>query len=443
MIFGFVLFTALTLPFAGSPTLSPERMNASEPAELPRTAGLGADDCLPKDPPPPVVKIKVRVPACANPGQNIEYRICVENCSTSEAHHVIVKNALPSNAKFVKADPEPSKIGAELQWNLGTVGGGAVREIILVLMPTNKEDVKNCARVQFEHGQCVTTRLSALPPGVTIPGSKPPVITTVPEVVRPEDMPVLELVVGGPKEQYANLQAKYEITLTNKGKTRATNTQVNVRVPDKLKVVKASDPGVAVENVVVWNLGHLEPGASKLLVLTLRTTDKGEFCFQTTAKADLGVAKDVEFCTKFAGASAMSVEMFGREGAVFVGNKTSYPVTIVSQASEPLTNIELKAFVPDTLKLERANAAFDELEAVKGGKWIKFKKLPKIEGGAQASYEIFVEALQAGVTRFHIEVMADQLDSGLPVIEQEITNIVDDRDKVQIKELSRKKSTAQ
>ena len=444
MNFGFVLFTALTLPFASSRSLFPERMNASEPTELPKTAAFGVDDCLPKDPPPPVVKIKVRVPACANPSQNIEYRICVENCSTSEAHHVIVKNALPSNAKFVKADPEPTKQGPELQWNLGTVGGGAVREIILVLQPTNKEDVKNCARVQFEHGQCVTTRLSALPsgsglPGSGPPGSRPPVITTVPEAVRPEDLPVLELVIGGPKEQYANLLAKYEITLTNKGKTRATNTQVNTRVPDKLKVVKASDPGVAVENVVVWNLGHLEPGASKLLVLTLRATDKGEFCFQTTAKADVGAAKDVEFCTKFAGASAMSVEMFGREGAVFVGNKTSYPVNIVSQASEPLTNVELRAFVPDALKLERANAAFDELEPVKGGKWIKFKKLPKIEGGAQASYEIFVEALQAGVTRFHIEVTADQLDSGLPVIEQEITNIVDDRAKVQIKELSRTK----
>lgn len=57
---------------------------------------------------------------------------------------------------------------------------------------------------------------------------------------------------------------------------------------------------------------------------------------------------------------------------------------------------------------------------------------------AQTRYEISVEALKAGVTHFHIEVLADQLESG-PVVEQEITNIVDDREKVKIKELSRTK----
>ena len=50
------------------------------------------------------------------------------------------------------------------------------------------------------------------------------------------------------------------------------------------------------------------------------------------------------------------------------------------------------------------------------------------------------EAVKAGVTRFHIEVRADQLEVGAgPVIEQEITNIVDDRDRLKVKELSRTK----
>src|SRR5262249_62229725 len=42
----------------------------------------------PADPPTPVVTVKVRVPACAAPGQELEYRIFVENCSPAEAHHV-------------------------------------------------------------------------------------------------------------------------------------------------------------------------------------------------------------------------------------------------------------------------------------------------------------------------------------------------------------------
>jgi uncharacterized repeat protein (TIGR01451 family) len=100
----------------------------------------------PPDPPTPVVKIRVRVPACALPGRAIEYRICVENCSPAEAHHVVVKNPLPANARFIKADPEPARLVPEVQWHLGTVGGGATREIVLWLMPTDCEEVKNCAR---------------------------------------------------------------------------------------------------------------------------------------------------------------------------------------------------------------------------------------------------------------------------------------------------------
>ena len=424
VIFGFALFTATMLPFSMS----------SEGTVV------NPDDCLPKFPPPPVVKLKVHVAAHAEPGHPIEYRICVENCSTAEAHHVIVKNALPGNVKFIKADPEPTKQGPELQWNLGTVGGGAVREIILVLQPTNKEDVKNCVRVQFEHGICLTTRLSALPPGLRGPDGRPPIIKTIPESVRAEDLPVFDLVVNGPKEQFANLPAKYHLTLTNKGKTKALNAQLFVRLPDKLKAIKASKPGIAVENVVAWILGPIEPGASRILELTVRPTDKGEHCFKVTAKADMIAEKEWDVCTNFTGSSAMAVEMYGRKNALFIGDKTVYPVEIISQGSEPLTNIKVQVLIPDAMKLEKTvPPLFEKREPIKGGELIEFKVLPKIDGGAQVTYEIHVEAVRAGITRFQARVTADQLDPNRPVEEQEITNIVDDRDNVKVKELSRTK----
>jgi len=426
VLLGFGLFIFIAASFSTAGMLG-ERMDASEHDVVARPA----DDCLPKDPPPPVVKIKVRVPACTEPGRGIEYRICVENCSISEAHHVTVKNSLPANAKFVKADPEPSKQGPELQWNLGTIGGGAVREIILVLAPTNKEDVKNCARVQFEHGQCVVTRQALSP------GDRPPIISVIPDTPRPEDMPVLDLEVMGPKERQTNLDAKYFIVVTNKGKTKATNLQVSARLPNALKFKKASEPGVAAENIVAWNLGHLEPGARRVLDLTLQAVEKGTHSFKVTAEADLGLRKEVEFATTFAGVSAISIEMFDSVDPVFLGEKTSYPVVIKNQGSEPIANVRLKAFVRDSFKLERTNPPLlEKREPIKEGEWIEFKVLPTIDVGAQVKYEIFVEAAKGGVTLFHIEVTADAFESG-KVIEQELTTVVDDREKLKLKELSR------
>src|SRR5262245_35586752 len=53
------------------------------------------------DPPAPQVTIRVRVPARVTIGQEIEYRISVENTSRAPAHHVVVRNPLPVGARFV------------------------------------------------------------------------------------------------------------------------------------------------------------------------------------------------------------------------------------------------------------------------------------------------------------------------------------------------------
>src|SRR5438034_4346803 len=38
-----------------------------------------------------------------------------------------------------------------------------------IVLPIGTDDIKNCVRVQYEHGQCVTTRLAHLPPGMQPP----------------------------------------------------------------------------------------------------------------------------------------------------------------------------------------------------------------------------------------------------------------------------------
>src|SRR5262249_51485446 len=97
---------------------------------------VAAGTYCPVDPPAPVASIKVRVPACAAPGEDLEYRIHVENHGKMPAHHVIVRNPLPANATFVRADPPPSGSDPVLEWRLGTVDGCVCRDIVLVLKPT-------------------------------------------------------------------------------------------------------------------------------------------------------------------------------------------------------------------------------------------------------------------------------------------------------------------
>ena len=121
------------------------------------------------DPATPTLSIRVRVNAVASSGQDLEYRIYVENHSQAAAHHVTVRDPVPANAKFIRANPAPTQQTPELVWRLGTVQPGVCREILLVLQPTGEGDVRNCARLQYEHGQCVVTRVTREQPARVTP----------------------------------------------------------------------------------------------------------------------------------------------------------------------------------------------------------------------------------------------------------------------------------
>src|SRR5262249_19604516 len=170
---------------------APQPIILTPPAPLP----ISPPEVNREDPPTPIVAIRVRVPASAAAGQDLEYHICVENLSAAPAHHVIVRNPLPANARYVRANPEPSAKEPELVWNLGTLEACGCREIVLVLSPTGTGDVLDCARVQFEHGQCVTTH-----------------------IVRP----AINVRKAGPTQAVVNAALNYQLTVTNTGGTELT-----------------------------------------------------------------------------------------------------------------------------------------------------------------------------------------------------------------------------
>jgi uncharacterized repeat protein (TIGR01451 family) len=314
--------------------------------------------------------------------------------------------------------------------------------VILLLQPTNSEDVKNCTRIQFEFGQCVTTRLAGLAPGVPVPPGKQPLETKEPPKLAPEDQPKLALAIEGPKQQYVNLGSHYFVTVTNKGKTKAGNLLVSCALPEQTKFVRASENAKYAQGQVAWVLGDLEPGGQRTVDLVVKALVEGNYCVRATARADLGATAASETCTQFLGVSALHVEMADRHDPLIVGGKTSYPILIRNPGSGPVTNLRLKALIPTSFQLLDVKGPTRALPAEKGapGQWVEMAPLGKLEPMASQSYEIFVEARRAGATRIRVEVSADQLERG-PVIEEESTTLFEDEIPIKIKPMSRARTT--
>jgi len=378
----------------------------------------------PPDPPAPVVTVRVRVPGCAKAGEEVEYRILVENCSSAAAHHVLIRNPLPANARFVRASPEPHRRAPELQWDLGTMQGGARCEIVLVLRATSGADLTNCTRVQFEHGECVTTRIAgSAPVAPKGPSTKEPSTKEPPSI--PGGKAKLGLTMSGPEQQFINIPAQYFITVKNVGTAPATNVLIADKLPDGTTFVRADQNGQFAEGQVAWIVGTLEAGTSKTVELVLRAKGAGKICNKARVEADGGLKAEAEACTIFKGASALLLEMVDRKDPIPVGGDTSYPIMVLNQGHLPVKNIRIKAFISPAMKLVKADGPTKYQVGSKtpdGYQVLIFEPLPGLEVGAKVEYEVYVQAVRPADARFKIEMSADYQEAG-PVRQEESTTI--------------------
>ncbi|HEV3259335.1 MAG TPA: DUF11 domain-containing protein [Gemmataceae bacterium] len=472
----------------------------------------GGGTVHPEDPPVPVVAIRVRVPASAVAGQDLEYQICVENRSQAPAHHVMVRNPLPANTRFVRASPEPSARDPELVWQLGTLPAGACRNILLVLSPTGTGDVQDCARVQFEHGECVCTHVAQLAmaqlamargaitlkkcgpdhavlydaltytlcvcndgsveaAGVRLTDNLPTGLEHAtgknhltwdlgnlgPGQSRTVEYQVVAKLAGrlcnhatataagglraeaehcvtvveakltlakqGPDRRYVNQPAAYKLTVTNTGSTPLSNVTITDPLPAQTALVNADAGGRLAGNAVQWPIGTLPPGASRAVEIVLRAQAPGKVCNRATATADRGLTAQAEACTEFLpGAAALLLEVVDTDDPVEVGAQTSYKILVRNQGAVPATNVRVTGTAPKHEAVVRATGPADNR---KDGQKVLYEPLT-LQPGQEANYQVFVKTLEPGDVRFHVELTADQLTSGRPVVEEESTTIYAD-----------------
>ena len=299
---------------------SPEPPLADAPPVPPTAPGPAPGAPLPADPPAPVVALRVRAPSSAAAGQELEYRICVENRSRAAAHHVLVRDPLPANARFVRAVPEPTARKPELLWSFGTLRPGECREILLVLIPDGTGDVKNCARVQFEHGECVSTRINGAAP---LPPA-PPAST-------------LALTKQGPAQAVLYDSLSYQLEVTNTGGVPATGVALTDTLPEGLEPAGGKSP-------LTWDLGTLAPGQRRTVEYQAIAKKAGRWTNQAVVTG--GGARREASSTVVVGEPKMDLTMTGPERR-HLNRPATYQISVSNPGTAPATNVMLTARLPD------------------------------------------------------------------------------------------------
>lgn len=325
----------------------------------------------PVDPPVPMVALRVRVPAVSAAGQELTYRLIAENTSSADAHHVLVKAPLPANTTFVSATPAPTDKAPALAWKLGTLKAQARREIKLVVKPKNDDEIALCARVQFEHGQCVRTRIGK---------------------------PGLQVTQSGPVSAARYDILTYKVDVKNTGQTTIKNVTLRDTLPAGLDFLN-SKPSTTGDNPLIWKLGDLAPGRSRQVEFQVVAKETGLLTCKAEAEAG-GVKKSAGHTVKV-GQPALTLTITG-PGHRLVGRDAVYRMTITNPGDMAATNVKLADELTSQIRLIRADASGKQ--DGDNVRWL----LGTIKPGERKAIAVTLRCTQAGTFRNVATVSADR-----------------------------------
>jgi len=231
--------------------------------------------------------------------------------------------------------------------------------------------------------------------------------------------PELEVQKTGSKRQYVGRPVTYEITVTNKSDALARNTIIEDTIPPGVSSIKASAGAkLSRSRKIVWQLGNLEPGASKAVQVSYIPTKIGTMTDETTVSAYCAEQVTASAETAISGISGILLEVVDLEDPVEVGESTMYEITVTNQGSAPATGINISCVLEDNVRyVSTTGATAGSMEA----NLLKFAPLASLAPKSRATWRIIVNAVKPADTRFRVIMNADQLTR--PVEETEATHL--------------------
>lgn len=231
--------------------------------------------------------------------------------------------------------------------------------------------------------------------------------------------PVLEVgVTAGEERTFAGRKINFNGTVTNSGDCASDDTVVTMTVPACTTFASANADGKAAGNVVTWNVGKLEAGATRNFTLTVQAD---EICIAKTDIAAEGVCapKDTASAqTELVGIPAVLLEVTDDPDPIKIGDKVVYTIKVTNQGSAVDTNIRVKATLPKLTPLATSGPTQGSI----AGNTVTFAALGSIAPKEVQTWTIEARAEEVGNIRAAFELLTNELGN-TPVDETESTNL--------------------
>lgn len=321
-------------------------------------------------------------PECVSPCDPVNYTITVTNRGSTTAEDVVVVDNVP-------IELEHSSGLKTLTYRLGN------------LAPCECKTVRICLTAVKRGKACNTAIVNACNADSTSCQWCTNIVQCASNVEK-----------MGPKEVMIGKNADYQIVYTNTGDVTLTDVVVTDYAPSSTSIVTAN--GATVNgNEAVWRLRELRPGEKVSFNITLTTCTPGCFSNRVTVTNCQQCNACTEFTTRWRGRPALSACIIDNEGAVCVGERVMYTLTVINQGSEADNDVNVVMDFPSELEPVSVDGP---TQGTISGKSVKFAPFNNMRPRQSLTYRVEAQARSSGDGRVNARITSESMKT--PLVQQ-------------------------
>jgi uncharacterized repeat protein (TIGR01451 family) len=245
----------------------------------------------------PKLDLEFTGPASAVVGDPVTYHFKLANIGSGDASKVYLRNILPEGLNH------PG--GSDLEYEVGTLKAGEVKEIDLTVNATKAGEFTNKAVISATGGlqKEAVTKVKIIGDRITITRT-------------------------GPKRRYVGRTASFSNTIANQSDAKVAPVHVVEVIPAGMDFVEASQGGKfdPQKRTVTWAIAELGPSENQLLKLELLAREEGPQASEVTAYDPNGTRAAVKSETTVEGYTALRLDVREYAEPVDVGDQVGLRV---------------------------------------------------------------------------------------------------------------------
>jgi len=398
----------------------------------------------------PELEIVKRGPEEVGLCEEIEFEYFVKNTGTGNLEKFTVQDELPEGLKTIEGEDS-------LAFEVDGLKEGEVRKFVATLRAS-------------EPGEYASRAVAVQPNGEKTRSKN---VTT--RVVSAD----LAVAIQGPDLAYVDRPITYTIRMTNHGDVPAQQAELQLNYPNTLQVVQISEVRDSNQSVAQndsaessnqeaeltladtsseqaderqqaqrtqeaddgptrreaarptmearrWEIGSLEPGKTKEVRITVRSSEGGTIKQQAVVDFFCGEEKQdqqrirsvASTQTEVVALPALLISVSDQQDPVAVGDELTYKVVVQNEGNAKDEQIGVKATLPEALEFIEGTG---DTKVNAEGNTLTFEPVEVLNPGERATWNIRVKAAQEGDIRFKIDVTSEAMDK--PATSEEPTRL--------------------